>query len=71
MSNTIYDIALEQSSRVGKLLGTIGALVKYDSPDLPNHYFKSLANVYLEINTCENDREAVMAQADKRGVKLS
>jgi len=56
---------------VGKLLGTIGALVKYDNSDLPNHYFKSLANVYLEINTCEMDREAVMAQADKRGVKLS
>ena len=71
MSNTIYDLALEQSTRVGKLLGTIGALVKYDSPDLPNHYFKSLANVYLEINTCEFDRGAVMAQADKRGVKLS
>lgn len=71
MSNTIYDIAMEQSTRVGKLLGTIGALVKYDSPDLPNHYFKSLANVYLEMNTCESDREAVMAQADKRGVTLS
>ncbi len=71
MSERIYELALEQSTRVGKLLGTIGALVKYDNSDLPNHYFKSLANVYLEMNTCEFDRGAVMAQADKRGVKLS
>ena len=71
MSEHMYDLALEQSTRVGKLLGTIGAIVKYDNSDLPNHYFKSLAKVYLEINTCELDREAVMAQADKRGVKLS
>ena len=71
MDNQIYEIALEQSSRVGKLLGVIGALIKYDNPDLPNHYFKSLANTYLETNTCKDDREAVMAQANKRGVILS
>ena len=71
MDNQIYEIALEQSSRVGKLLGVIGALIKYDNSDLPNHYFKPLAKSYLEVNTCENDREAVMAQANKRGVILS
>ena len=43
MSERIYELALEQSTRVGKLLGTIGALVKYDNSDLPDHYFKSLA----------------------------
>ncbi len=71
MNEHIYELALEQSTRVGKLLGTIGALVKYDNSDLPNYIFKSLANVYLETNTCEFDREAVMAQAEKRGVTLS
>ncbi len=71
MDTSIYDLAIEQSTRVGKLLGTIGAIVKYDNPDIPNYYFKSLAKVYLETNTCELDREAVMAQADKRGVTLS
>jgi hypothetical protein len=71
MSDTIYDLALKQSTRVGKLLGTIGALVKYDNSDLPNWYFTSLAKVYIENNTCQTDIDAVMAQAEKRGVKLS
>jgi hypothetical protein len=71
MTEELYNFAYDQATRVGKLLGTIGAIVKYDNSDLPNHYFKSLAKVYLEINTCELDREAVMAQADKRGVTLS
>ena len=71
MSETIYDLALKQSTRVGKLLGTIGAMVKYDNSDLPNWYFTSLAKVYIENNTCQTDIDAVMAQAEKRGVKLS
>ena len=71
MSERIYELALEQSTRVGKLLGTIGALVKYDNSDLPNWYFTSLAKVYIENNTCQTDIDAVMAQAEKRGVKLS
>jgi len=71
MDTSIYDLATTLSTRVGTLLGTIGAMVKYDNPDLPNWYFKSLAKVYIENNTCEFDREAVMAQADKRGVTLS
>ena len=71
MDNQIYEIALEQSSRVGKLLGVIGALIKYDNSDLPNNYFKPLAKSYLEVSTCENDGEAVMQQANKRGVTLS
>jgi hypothetical protein len=71
MSDTLYDLALKQSTRVGKLLGTIGAMVKYDNPDLPNWYFTSLAKVYIENNTCQTDIGAVMAQAEKRGVKLS
>jgi hypothetical protein len=46
-------------------------MVKYDNPDLPNWYFTSLAKVYIENNTCQTDIDAVMAQAEKRGVKLS
>ena len=71
MDTSIYDLAMTLSTRVGTLLGTIGAMVKYDNPDLPNWYFTSLAKVYIENNTCQTDIDAVMAQAEKRGVKLS
>ena len=71
MSKDVYELALDYSSRMGKLLGVVGALIKYDNSDLPNHYFRPLAKSYLEVNTCEDDREAVMAQANKRGVTLS
>ena len=67
----IYEIALEQSTRVGKLLGTIGALVKYDNPAIDNFTFKQLASTYIECTTDQNDIDAVRAQADKRGVTLS
>jgi hypothetical protein len=71
MSETIYDLAMTLSTRVGTLLGTIGAMVKYDNPDLPNWYFKSLAKVYIENTTCQTDIDAVRAQAHKRGVDLT
>jgi len=67
----LYNQLLDKSGQVGRLLGVIGAIVKYDNPDIPNYYFKSLAKTYLDLNDDEYDREQVMAQADKRGVDLT
>jgi len=71
MDNSIYDLAMDLSTRVGKLLGTIGAQVKYDNPRLDNFTFGQLAKTYIECTTDQNDIDAVMAQANKRGVTLS
>ena len=67
----LYNQLLDKSVQVGRLLGVIGAIVKYDNPDIPNYYFKALAKTYLDLNDDEYDREQVMAQADKRGVDLT
>jgi len=71
MTPEIYDMMMEQSTRVGRLLGTIGAMVKYDNPDLPNFEFRQLAKTYIECSTDQQDIDAVRAQADKRGVILT
>jgi hypothetical protein len=67
----MYNLAMDLSTRVGKLLGTIGAQVKYDNPAIDNFTFKQLASTYIECTTDQNDINAVRAQADKRGVTLS
>ena len=67
----IYTLALDYSSRVGKLLGVVGVQVKYDNPGMDNFTFKSLATTYIECSTDANDIAAVRAQADKRGVDLT
>lgn len=67
----MYNMMLDQSERVGKLLGTVGALVKYDNPELPNFEFRQLAKTYIECSTDQFDIDAVKAQADKRGVDLT
>jgi hypothetical protein len=71
MTPEIYKLMMEQSTRVGRLLGTIGALVKYDNPDLPNFEFRQLAKTYIECVNDEQDIADVKAQADKRGVILT
>ena len=71
MTPEIYEMAMDLSTRVGKLLGTIGALVKYDNPELPNFEFRQLARTYIECSTDQFDIDAVKAQAEKRGVKLT
>jgi hypothetical protein len=71
MNEAFYNMAMELSTRVGKLLGTIGAQVKYDNPGLDNFIFKQLAKTYIECSTDEQDIAMVMAQANKRGVTLS
>ena len=71
MSPEVYEMAMDLSTRVGKLLGTIGALVKYDNPDIPNFEFRQLARVYIECSTDQFDIDAVKAQAAKRGVDLT
>jgi hypothetical protein len=67
----LYNQLLDKSVQVGRLLGVIGAIVKYDNPDIPNYYFKALAKTYLDVNDNEHDREQVMAQAQIRGVDIS
>ena len=71
MTPEIYNMVMEQSTRVGKLLGTIGAQVKYDNSSIDNFAFKQLASTYIECVNDEQDIAMVMAQADKRGVKLT
>ena len=67
----LYNQLLDKSVQVGRLLGVIGAIVKYDNPGLSNTDFKILAKTYLDINDDEHDREQVMAQAQIRGVDLT
>ena len=71
MTPEIYDMAMDLSTRVGKLLGTIGAQVKYDNSSIDNFAFKQLATTYIECSTDQFDIDAVKAQAEKRGVKLT
>ena len=71
MDQNIYTLVMEYSTRVGKLLGVVGAMVKYDNPDMDNYTFKALASTYIECSTDEQDIAATMAQADKRGVDLT
>ena len=67
----IYTMAMDYSSRVGKLLGAVGANVKYDNPGMDNFTFSQLARTYIECSTDVDDIAAVRAQADKRGVDLT
>ena len=71
MTPEIYNMMMEQSTRVGKLLGTIGAQVKYDNSSIDNFTFKQLASTYIECVNDEQDIAIVMAQAEKRGVDLT
>lgn len=71
MDNSIYDLAMELSTRVGRLLGVVGVQVKYDNPGMDNFTFKQLAKTYIECTTDQFDIDAVRAQADKRGVDLT
>ena len=64
-------MAMGLSTRVGKLLGTVGVMVKYDNPDLSNFDFRQLARTYIECSTDQFDIDAVVAQAKKRGVDLT
>ena len=65
-----YNTILEQSATIGKFLGVIGSLVKYDMPSLPNFEFKILAQTYIECSTNIDDIIMVRAQAKQRGVNV-
>ena len=71
MTEDLYNFAYDQAMRVGKLLGTVGALIKYDNPEMSNTDFKILATVYIEWTADEQDIAMVMEQANKRGVDLT
>ena len=71
MTPEIYNMMMEQSTRIGKLLGVIGAWVKYDNSDMNNFIFSQLARTYIECSTDQFDIDAVKAQAKKRGVDLT
>jgi hypothetical protein len=70
MDKSIYEQSLEYASRVGRLLGVVGFHLKY-CPELDDKTFTSLAKVYLETNTNEQDIASVMEQAEKRGIDLT
>ena len=71
MTPEVYEMAMGLSTRVGKLLGTVGVMVKYDNPDLSNFDFRQLARTYIECSTDQFDIDVVVAQAKKRGVDLT
>ena len=71
MENSIYELSMELSTRVGRLLGSVGAQVKYDNPGMDNFTFKQLATTYIETVNDQSDIDAVMEQANKRGVDLT
>jgi hypothetical protein len=71
MDEAVFELVLDYSTRVGKLLGTVGAMVKYDNPGMDNYTFKALASTYIECSTDQSDIDAVMGQANKRGVDLT
>ena len=71
MTTELLDMMLNNSTRVGKLLGTVGVMVKYDNPELSNFDFRQLARTYIECSTDEQDIASVREQADKRGVDLT
>ena len=71
MTTELLDMMLNNSTRVGKLLGTVGVMVKYDNPELSNFDFRQLARTYIECVNNEQDIAMVVAQASKRGVDLS
>jgi hypothetical protein len=71
MTTELLDMMLNNSTRVGKLLGTVGVMVKYDNPELSNFDFRQLARTYIECSTDEQDIAMVMEQANKRGVDLT
>ena len=68
---SMHRIAVKYALQIGTLLGTIGAMVKYDNPGIDNIAFMSLASTYMEIATDENEIDAVKKQATKRGVNIS
>jgi hypothetical protein len=70
-TDSMYNLAMDLSTRVGKLLGTIGAQVKYDNPGMDNFTFRQLAKTYIECSTNEQDIVDTMEQANKRGVDLT
>ena len=71
MTEDIYKLTMELSTRVGRLLGVVGAQVKYDNPSMDNFTFRQLARTYIETVHCQDDIDAVVAQANKRGVDLT
>ena len=68
---SMHRIAVKYALQIGTLLGTIGAMVKYDNPGIDNIAFMSLASTYMEIATDETEIDAVKKQATKRGVNIS
>ena len=72
MTDVIHAHMMDNAVRLGKLLGCIGAMLKYDGgSDLSNYDFKRLALTYIECSIDEQDIAMVMAQAQKRGVDLT
>lgn len=72
MNDVIHSFMMDNAVRLGKLLGCVGAMLKYDGgSDLSDYDFKRLAITYIECSNDEQDIAMVMEQAKKRGVVLS
>lgn len=71
MNSEIYKMLMEKSEQLGKLLGTVGAVLKYDSSGISDWDFKVLAQTYIEISTSQSDIDRVKEVASERGITLN
>lgn len=71
MNSEIYEVLIEKSERLGKLLGTVGAVLKYDSSGISDWDFKVLAQAYIETSTTQSDIDRVKEVANERGITLN
>lgn len=70
MNNEIYEMVMDQSRKIGSLLGTVGALLKYDTQGLADYEFKQLAKTFIEVSSIQSDIDRVKEVAKQRGINL-
>jgi hypothetical protein len=70
MNEQIYEMVMDQSRRIGTLLGAIGAILKYNDSDLADFEFTLLAKAYVEVSTDQLDIDRVKEVAKQRGINL-
>jgi hypothetical protein len=70
MNNEVYEMLMKRSERLGKLLGTVGATLKYCSSGISDFDFKMLAKTYIEVSVDQSDIDRVKEVAKQRGINL-
>lgn len=72
-STYAFNRAIDLAGEKGKLMGTIGFVLKY-SKEVPDDVFRSLAQIYIEVaGDDEWNRDDVIqirAEASRRGINV-